>query len=134
MDVQILLEAIALRDAVRAGRMSRREIQERVRREFTAGTWSRGQLAAIVGYTEQGVGGIIRGAVRPSQRPVGGHLAVGTLDLALQLRGAVTREQERNLLDTCITLGTSTRLLARMTGRPLSTVAYRKARMKKEAP
>lgn len=134
MDAQTLVEAIALRDNVRAGRLSRREIQERVRQEFTAGTWSRGQLASIVGYTEQGIGGIVRGAVRPSERPVGGHLSVGTLDIALRLRGPVTREQERNLLDACIESGTSTRLLARMTGRAQSTIIYRKARLRKESP
>lgn len=132
MEIQIIVEAIALRDAVRAGRLSRKEVRARVRREFSAGTWSRGQLASIVGYTEQGVGGIVRGAVRPSPAPVGGHLAVESLDLVLTLRGAATDEARRNLLDACIATGTSTRLLARMTGRPLSTITYRKARLKEK--
>lgn len=130
MDIQILLEAIALRDAVRAGRLSRKEIQQRVHREFTAGHWSRAQIAAIVGYTTQGIGRMLRDAERPAAAPVGGTLHTECLDLALALYGAQTAEQRRNLLDACIRTGTSTRLIARITNRPLSTVTYRKARMK----
>lgn len=130
MELQTLLEAIALRDAVRAGRMSRTEIQHRVRQEFVAGNWSRGQIATIVGYTSQGVGSIVSGLQEPQERPVGGKLDLGALDLALLFYGAQTRDQRRNLLDACIRTGTSTRLLSRITGAPLSTISYRRSRMK----
>lgn len=130
MDVQILVEAIALRNAVREGRMSRQEIRRRVMREFVAGHWSIGQLGTIVGYTSQGISRMVRGAVRPSPAPVGGSLHADCLDIALALYGAQTAEQRRNLIDECISTGTSTRLIARITGVPLSTVSYRKSRMK----
>lgn len=132
MDVQIIVEAIALRDAVKAGRMSRKDISRRVMREYVAGNWAPSQIAAIVGYTPQGVGYIIRGSVRRGETPAGGTLNADCLDLVLALHGAHTDDQRRNLLDACIRTGTSTRLIARMTGRPLSTITYRKTRMKEQ--
>lgn len=133
MDVDVIVEAIGLRDAVKGGKLSRRQIQHRVRELWKGGYWSPSQIGAIVGYTPAGVRSIVRDAVGPSERPEGGTLDPACLDLLLALYGAQTRQQRQNLLAACIRTGTSTRLIARLSGYPKSTVAHHKTKMKESA-
>lgn len=135
MELQKLIEAISLRDLVADGKLSRREIQERVRAVWLEGNWSPSQLAAIVGYTPAGIRAMLSGAPGPAERPEGGTLHVETLDLALAFHGAQVPDQQRRLMEACIRTGTSVRLLSRILDRPVSTIGYRKHLLtRKERP
>lgn len=126
MELQKLVEAIALRDSVAAGRLSRQEIRVRVRAVWAEGNWSPSQIAALVGYSPAGIRAMLAGAPGPTERPEGGTLHAETLDLALAFHGALVPDQQRRLMEACIKTGTSVRLLSRILDRPVSTIGYRK--------
>lgn len=126
-----LLDAIYVRNQCRSGIRPRKWIVEQIERLADEKNWSPAQIAAIVGYAPQTVRK--RLGARES-RVEGGKLSPAALDIMLSLMGTVSSDQQANLLEAVIATGTSTRLIARVTGIPLGTVLYRQRVMKKENP
>lgn len=124
-----LLDAIYVRNECRSGIRPRTWIAEQIDRLAREKNWSPSQIAAIVGYAPQ----TVRKRIGPLEsKPEGGKLDPAALDILLALMGNVNAEQQGNLLTAAIATGTSTRLIARVTGIPLGTVLYRQRLAKKE--
>lgn len=133
---EYLTHAIDVRNKVEAGTESQEWVRARVLEMVEAGFWNDSQIAAICGYARQTVPKMARGVVRPAERPAGGRLAPKVLDVLLELRGATSQGRKPNpsLLRQAIETGTSTKLIARLSGAPIGVVLYqqRKAKQEKE--
>lgn len=131
-----LVLAIHIRDRVAAGTESQSWVRTKVLELVADGFWNDPQIGAICGYSRQQVGKMAReaSAVRPSERPAGGRLAPEVLDLLLELRGSTSQGSEPNALKVlkAVRTGTSTRLIARLTGVPIGVILYQQRKDRRE--
>lgn len=126
-----ILDAINVRNRVRSGLDGPEWVRQQLIRLVEEGLWSDPQIAALCQYARQSVAKIAAGVERPAQRPMGGALDVGSLDLILELRGAVVRGVDPSplLIQGVIKTGTSTKLVSRLTGISLGVVLYQQRKM-----
>lgn len=127
--LKVLMDAIYVRNECNSGIRDRKWVVEQIHRLASEKNWSPSQIAAIVGYAPQTVRKKL-GTLE--SKPEGGKLNPAALDIMLTLMGTVTHEQRGHLLAAAIATGTSTRLIARITGIPLGTVLYQQRLAKKE--
>lgn len=126
-----IVQAIAVRDKVAEGINTQEWVREQVLQMVEEGFWNDSHIAAITGYARQSVSKMSRGAVRPAERPAGGTLDPRALDVILELRGAVLAGRDANaaLVQAAIATGTSTKLIARLTGIGIGAVLYQQRKM-----
>jgi len=131
---QALLDAIYVRNKVNSGMADRQWIVEQIVRLASEEVWTDPQIGAIVGYAPGSVRRqVVRANARVGQKPIeGGKLNASALDLMLTLTGDVNKVQQANLLTETIKTGTSTKLIARVTGISLGLVLYQQRKLKKD--
>lgn len=129
---QFIVGAIYFRDQCRSGLRDSDWVREGIVRLIEEGFWNDSHIAALAGYARQSVSKLGRGRERPAQRPRGGTLDPGCLDLILELRAAVLagKEASPGLVASAVKTGTSTRLIARLSGVRIGVVLYQQRRLK----
>lgn len=123
-----IITAIGVRDRCRSGLVDKAWVNARTHEFIEDGFWSDGQIAAIIGWTRAYVWHQRRKLGKseghaPAQR---GVLVPSSLDILLEvsaLSGKLTAQQ-RALLGEAVRMGTSTKLIAVLTGLSLGQILY----------
>lgn len=124
-----VIEALALRNAVRSNQKSKDWIIEQIDKMCAENFWNSTHIANFTGFSRS----FVSNRKSSGRSKVAGRLDITTLDVILELTGDVEEPARSTLIRTVIATGTSTTLLSVLTGISLGTILYQQRTMKKEA-